>query len=181
MDLLCPVGGHPAAGSCDGVRVSRTLELPPAGQDRLERFFRAHTGDAGLRLPRLVFDAGAAAAWATRRLDAAAVTLGRRVLVAPWVVSGEEGGLSAPADLIVHEAAHVLQYRSHGVLRFLAAYAAGYLAGLWRLGRVDAGARQAAYLDIPAERAARAAAAAYREWAARHGDEDARLTVCVRA
>ena len=162
-------------------RVKGTLELPPAEQDRLERFFREHTGDRSLSLPRLVFGAGAAAAWTTHRLGAAAVTLGRLVLVAPGLFTREDGRWSAPADLVVHEAAHVLQYRSRGALRFLARYAADYLRALWRLRRLDAGARQAAYLDIPAERAARAAAAAYREWALRDGGRDGRLTVSVRA
>jgi hypothetical protein len=161
--------------------VSKVLELPPAEQGHLERFFREHTGEPSLRLPPIVFVAGTTAAWLTRCLGASAVTFGCLVLVAPGVLARDGERLSAPAELIVHEAAHVLQYRAAGTLAFLASYAAGYLAALWRRGGLDAGARQSAYLDIPAERAARIAAAAYREWVGRDGGAGGRLSVSVRA
>ena len=160
-----------------------TLCLSPLAQERVQQFFRAHTGDPSLFVPALSISAGAAAGLLTHVLGISAITLGRRVLVAPGLVwrHEEEGTVSLPAALVVHEAAHVLQYRSDGVLRFLAGYVRDYLAGLREGRRFDAAARQAAYRAIPAERAAREAAAGYRAWSRAQAAPEDRLSVLVRA
>jgi hypothetical protein len=159
-----------------------TLRLPPDGQDRLQQFFRDHTGDPSLCVPPLAISAGAAARLLTRVLGIAAITLGRRVLVAPALVSrDEQGALFLPAGLLVHEAAHVLQFASEGAFRFLARYVRDYLALLRAARRLDAAGRRAAYRAIPAERAARAAAAAYRAWSHAHAAPGDRFSVRVRA
>jgi hypothetical protein len=160
----------------------RTFALSPGAHECLEQFYREHTGDPSLHLPVLALSAGTGAAVVTRLLGVAAITLGHRVLITPALVMTDgEGRLVAPADLVVHEAAHALQYRAAGAGRFLAAYARDYLALLWRRRRFDAAARQAAYRAIPAERAARAAAAAYRTWSLRQGAPESGLSVLVRA
>ena len=159
------------------------FRLAPHAHERTELFFRDHTGDPALRLPALSISAGAAAGLLTRMFGISALTLGSRVLVAPALVSRDEqeGTLCLPAALVVHEAAHVLQYRSEGALRFLAGYVRHYLAGL-REGRgLDAATRHAAYRAIPAECAARAAAAGYLAWTRDRGAPADRLSVLVRA
>ena len=141
------------------------MRLTPECHHDLERFFRMHTRDARLRLPDIVLVDGTLARLVTRALGVAAVTLGRVVLVERRELHrGDAGRVLAPAELIVHEAAHVLQYRAAGTLRFLVGYAGGYLRELLRGRRWHGPARYAAYRAIPAERAARAAAAAYLAW-----------------
>ncbi len=160
-----------------------TFRLAPHAQERMEQFFRDHTRDPSLGLPEFSISAGSVAGVLTRVLGISAITLGSRVLVAPALVSrqAEEGALSLPAALVVHEAAHVLQYRSEGALRFLAGYVRDYLAGL-REGRgFDAAARHAAYRAIPAECAARAAAAGYHAWSRHRAVPAERFSVLARA
>ena len=148
----------------------------------MEQFFRDHTSDPSLRVPEFSISAGSVAGLLTRVLGISAITLGSRVLVAPALVAREEEGTrSLPAALMVHEAAHVLQYRSEGALRFLAGYVRDYLAGL-REGRgFDAAARHAAYRAIPAECAARAAAAGYHAWSRDRAVPAERFSVLARA
>jgi hypothetical protein len=79
------------------------------------------------------------------------------------VKTDSSGRASAPAWLLVHEAAHVLQYEERGFVRFLAGYLRSYLRVLIKGKDLSAAARTAAYLSIPEERAAREAERAYVE------------------
>jgi hypothetical protein len=147
----------------------------------VQQFFRYYARDPSLTVPALSVSAGPAAALLTRMLGISAITFGARILVAPALVSRtESGALCLPAPLVVHEAAHVLQYRSQGAFRFLAGYVREYLAGLHRARSFDSVARQTAYLEIPAERAARDAVEGYRGWCGARGAPGVRLNVLVR-
>lgn len=127
----------------------------------LEVFFREFLRDEGVRLPRMRCHAGPFARWLTRGGRAAAITFGRRVFVAPSLLSRRGGGAGISGPLMAHEVAHVLQYERVGAARFLFRYLREYFAGLWRAGRLDAGSRMRAYLDISFEREARAAERAF--------------------
>src|SRR5215210_3169002 len=90
---------------------------------RMEKFFRHYMGDERLRLPRVRFYAGRFAGWLTGIFGIGAITFGSRVFVAPALVWRDRGDrLVMPAELAVHEAAHVLQYARYGFVPFLFLY-----------------------------------------------------------
>ena len=91
-----------------------------------------------------------------------AMTLGRHVFVRPGLFRKDVlGRLTLPGWLVVHEAAHVLQYAEKGFARFLVGYLGGYWRALREGGRWDAAGRMAAYRAIEEERQAHAAEHAY--------------------
>jgi hypothetical protein len=139
------------------------MRLSDESHSHVERFFRAHRGDPGLVLPRIRLHAGLSA----RLLMLAsagmgAVTLGRHVFVRPGLLRRDGAGrVTLPGWLVVHEAAHVLQYAERGFARFLAGYLGGYWRALREGGRWDAAGRMAAYMALEEEREARRAEDAY--------------------
>jgi len=141
------------------------MKLSAESHCEVEEFFRRHTGRAGLVLPPVYVYAGGFAGLLTRVAGGvAAITFGRRVFVRPSLVRKDSSGRARlPAWLLVHEAAHVLQYEERGTLRFLAGYLRGYFRVLWEGKKFDAAARNRAYLAIPEEREAREAERAYAE------------------
>jgi hypothetical protein len=78
-----------------------------------------------------------------------AMTLPNRIYVDPVVMTGRTG----PGLLLVHELMHVRQWNELGVARFLWRYLSAYLTG-----RMKGLGHRAAYLAIPMEVEARAAA-----------------------
>ena len=143
------------------------MRLAEDSRLELELFFREFLRDESLRVPRVRFYAGRWALWLTLAGRVGAVTLGRRVLVAPSFLSRGEGGAGIPWRLAVHEVAHVLQYGRTGTLRFLPRYLREYVAWLWRAGKLDARSRMRAYLKISFEREARAASREFAVWRGR--------------
>jgi len=138
------------------------MRLSADSHSEVEDFFRSHTGRPGLVLPQIYVYAGGFARLLTGSGKVAAITFVRRVFVSPSLVRKDsEGRAVLPAWLLVHEAAHVLQYAERGTFRFLTGYLRGYFRGLWGGKGFGAGARTAAYLAIPEERAAREAERAY--------------------
>ena len=139
------------------------MRLSDQSHSHVEQFFRAHRGDPGLVLPRIRVHAGRSA----RLLMLAsagmgAMTLGRHVFVSPGLFRKDASGrLTLPGWLVVHEAAHVLQYAERGFFRFLLGYLRGYWRALRAGGRWDARGRRAAYLALEEEREARRAEDAY--------------------
>ena len=90
--------------------------------------------------------------------------MGRHDFVRPTLLKRDESGsVTLPGWLVVHEAAHVLQYAEKGFVRFLAGYLRGYWRALREGGRWDAVGRMAAYKAIAEECEARAAEHAYVE------------------
>lgn len=142
------------------------MRLSDESQREVEEFFRRHTGQTGLSMPQVYVYAGGFAGLLTRAAGGVgAITFGRRVFVNPSLVRKDsEGRALLPAWLLVHEAAHVLQYEERGMLRFLAGYLRGYFRGLKEEGKgFGPAARNKAYLAIPEECAAREAERAYVE------------------
>ncbi len=139
----------------------------------LQEFFRCFTGDATLRLPVVRVHSNALARFVTRRLRIAGITIGRRILIAPSVVERNmKGEFVVSEELLVHEMMHVLQFKREGFVGFLARYVSDYLKILWREKRCDGATRMRAYLAIPAECEARAAAREYMGWRVTTDEKD---------
>jgi hypothetical protein len=145
------------------------MKLSDSARAELEEFFRGHWGDESLGVPAVRVHAGRVAAWLTGRAGIGAITLGRRVLVAPRLVRRVGGRRALPRRLAVHEIAHLLQAQRAGLLPFLFAYLREYLSGMRRASAWDADAHWRAYSEISFEREAREAESAYGTWRARRG------------
>lgn len=143
------------------------MRLAEDSRAELELFFREFLRDASVRVPRVEFYAGAWARRITRAGRIDAITLGRRVFVAPSLLSRRQGRTLIGGPLAAHEVAHVLQYQRVGALRFLVRYLKEYRAGLRRAGALGAAGRRRAYREISFEREARTAERAFNDWRAR--------------
>lgn len=140
------------------------MRLSVEAHSEVEEFFRKHEGRPGLVLPPVYVYAGTLARLLTEPARVGAITFGRRVFVRPTLIKKDSSGrASVPAWLLVHEAAHVLQYDERGFVGFLVGYLRSYVRGLKEGKGLSAAARNAAYLAIPEERAAREAERAYVE------------------
>jgi hypothetical protein len=138
------------------------MQLSDEAHTHVEQFFRAHRGDAGLVLPRIHFHGGVFARLLMLSAGMGAMTLGRHVFVRPGLFRRDvRGRVTLEGWLVVHEAAHVLQYTEKGFVRFLLGYLHGYWRALREAGRWDAAGRMAAYNAIEEEREARVAEQAY--------------------
>lgn len=139
------------------------MRLSEQSHSSVEQFFRAHRGDAGLVLPRMRIHGGLFARLLMQAsAGMGAMTLGRHVFVRPGLFRRDaRGRVTLPGWLVVHEAAHVLQYAERGFAGFLSGYLRGYWRALRAGGRWDAAGRMAAYLAIEEEREAREAERAY--------------------
>jgi len=136
----------------------------------MEEFFRGLRGEPGLRLPPFKVYAGPLSGLLLDSIGMGAITFGRRVFVSRRLVrKGAGGRLTAPGWLLVHEAAHVLQYEEKGFVKFLFDYLRAYWAALREGGRWGGAGRMAAYLAIPDEREAREAEYAFRSSAEKGG------------
>jgi hypothetical protein len=142
--------------------------LAPQSHRRVEIFFRQHLCDESLRLPRVKFYAGRFAGLLTKTFKISAITFGSRIFVAPELLwRNVDDRLALSAELVVHEATHVLQYERTGVVPFLFLYLRDYARAL---GREAGGAwerHRAAYLAISFEVEARAAEEGYAAWRGR--------------
>lgn len=144
------------------------MRLSEESHARVERFFREHRGEPGLRLPPVYVHGGAAAGLLMSLAGASGITFGRHVFFRPSLVRRDARGRAVvPAALLVHEAAHVLQYEERGFARFVSGYLRGYWRALRAGRRWGAAGRTAAYLAIEAEREAYAAERAFASRAAR--------------
>ena len=145
--------------------ISTPVRLSAESHRKVEEFFRDFRGEPGLRLPPIKVYAGGFSRLLLDSIGMGAITFGRRVFVAPrMTVRDGRGRRAVHGWLLVHEAAHVLQYEEAGFVKFLLGYLRDYWRGLpagakWRL---SGPARLAAYLTIPAEQEAREAEHAYR-------------------
>jgi hypothetical protein len=138
------------------------MRLSDESHAHVEQFFRVHRGDAGLVLPRMRVHGGLVARLLMISAGMGAMTLGRHVFVRPGLFARDaRGRLTLPGWLVVHEAAHVLQYAEGGFVRFLLRYLRGYWRALREGGRWDAAGRMSAYFAIEEEREAQAAEHAY--------------------
>jgi len=138
------------------------MRLSAESHARVEQFFREHLNDPNLRLPPVDFRGGPAARVLMAFAGMGAITFGRRVFVRPGLFGRDRlGRATLPGWLVVHEAAHVLQYERRGFAPFLRDYLRGYWRALREGGRWDGSGRMAAYMAIAEEREARSAETAY--------------------
>ncbi|HEX8637881.1 MAG TPA: hypothetical protein VF692_07465, partial [Pyrinomonadaceae bacterium] len=101
----------------------------------------------------------------TRAISVNGITFGGKVLIMPALVSlNRKNQKKLPDDLIVHEIMHVIQYAEQGFAKFLYRYLKFYWVNLRKTGEWNFAARRRAYLEIPFEIEARAAAAEYLKW-----------------
>ena len=146
------------------------MKLADEARAELEGFFREFLREEGLRVPPVSVHAGRAAHWLTHAAGVDAITLGRRVLIAPGLLRPGGGRRRALAGrLLAHEVTHLLQAERAGLAAFLWAYLREYLRGMRRAPRWDAAAHWRAYSEISFEREARAAERAYEAWRVRQG------------
>lgn len=141
------------------------MKLSENSHRRLEEFFRVFLKNERFELPKIEFYAGKFAAQLTHIIGVHGITLGRSVIILPSLVSlNRKNQKKLPEDLIVHEIMHVIQYRNLGHARFLYQYLKFYWTNLRQTGEWNFAARRRAYLDIPFEIEARAAAEEYLRW-----------------
>lgn len=149
------------------------MRLDPASHRHLESFLREHFNLPTLALPQIEIYGGAFGSFVRKFLRVGAITLGRRIFVSREFFGRDAAGrVTLPGWLLAHEAVHVWQFTSEGMLRFLASYLRSYFRALRASGRWDGAARMGAYLAIEAERAARAAEEAYKVWCAGTDERD---------
>ena len=87
------------------------MRLSAESHRAMEEFFRGLRGEPGLRLPRFKVYAGSLSRLLLKSIGMGAITFGRRVFVSKRLVRKDpDGRLTVPGWLLVHEAAHVLQY-----------------------------------------------------------------------
>ncbi len=140
------------------------MKLAADAHAHIESFLREYFVDNTLRLPPVTLHCGYLAAHLTGLLKIGAITLGRRVVIAPALVRREKERLTIPGWLIAHEAVHVLQYERAGYARFLASYLKEYWQALRAQRCWNSLARMNAYLAIKQECEAREAQNAYQDW-----------------
>jgi hypothetical protein len=150
------------------------MKLSAETHREVEDFFRRHTGEEGMRLPPIEIHAGWLANLITGANGISGITLGRHVFVRSRLVERDaEGRAKMKGWLLVHEAAHVLQYERRGYLGFFRVYLRGYWRALREGGRWDKAGRTAAYLAIAEECEAREAELAFVTEQSRGRDEGA--------
>jgi hypothetical protein len=138
------------------------MKLATDSHQNIQEFFRGHRSDPRLVLPSISVHGGLFARLLMRGVGMEAITFGRHVFVRPRVIGKDsEGRVTMPGWLLVHEAAHVLQYEERGYLRFLRDYLRGYWRALRAGRRWDRHGRTAAYMAIAEEREAYTAEHAY--------------------
>ena len=140
------------------------MKLADDSRLKFEAFFRETYGDKRFEMPTVYFYAGGFSRSITNHLHIHGITVGRKVFVAPTVVSVDKNLAKINVELAAHEIAHVLQYRREGFIKFFYKYFSGYWRNLKQYQNWDAISRHLAYLDIPFEIEARAIATEFVEW-----------------
>jgi len=141
------------------------MKLSKKSHKKIELFFREHLADEKFRLPEIRFYGGRFTHYLTSRLKIEGLTIGKRVYIFPenfWL--SENGKLRLDEELVVHEIAHVLQYKREGFFKFLWIYVQSYRTNLRKKRRRDLTAKAEAYLEIPFEIEARQTASKFAAW-----------------
>lgn len=141
------------------------MKLSAKSHKKIEEFFREYLMDESFCLPEVRFYGGRLTRALTSRLKIEGLTIGSRVFIFPenfWLSENQK--LRLDEELVVHEIAHVLQYRREGFFKFLWLYQKSYYANLRKKGKRDLYAKAEAYLEIPFEIEARQAASNFAAW-----------------
>lgn len=140
------------------------MKLAADSRLKFEAFFRERFKDERFEMPIVFFYSGRFSRLLTKHLNIHGITIGRKIFVAPEVVSFGKKKLKINCKLAAHEIAHVLQYRREGFIRFFYEYLSSYRRNLRQYKNWDSVSRHQAYLDIPFEIEAREIAAKFMEW-----------------
>ncbi|MDQ3130232.1 MAG: hypothetical protein M3Q99_05660 [Acidobacteriota bacterium] len=141
------------------------MKLSRNSHRTIEIYFREFLCDESFSLPLTHFYAGNLSKFVTLFLKINGITIGRRVLVLPELVSlNRNNQKKLPEDLVVHEIMHVIQYKKVGFVKFLYKYLRDYWVNLRKKEKWNAASRRTAYLEIPFEIEARDAAQKFLEW-----------------
>lgn len=141
------------------------MKLAESSHQKIEEFYREFLNDESFTLPLIHFYAGKFTHFFTNLISVNGITFGRRIFIFPRFVSlNQSNQLKLPETLVVHEIAHVLQYRREGFFKFFYKYVRDYWRNLRKRERWDSMARQQAYLEIPFKIEARKASEKYIEW-----------------
>ena len=129
------------------------MKLEARSQERIQSFFRLYYRESDLVLPQIELIGGLTGRAITLFARASAMTLGKWIFLSPSGSKRVFDQLSRGRieGLLIHEAAHVLQYRRQGIGSFLYSYLRSYFVALWRLRGLTAAARLEAYRAIPQE------------------------------
>lgn len=141
------------------------MKLSEKSRRKIEDFFRDYLEDDEFNLPEIEFYGGKFTQFLTSKLKIEGITIGKRIFIFPdnfWI--SETNKLRLDERLVVHEIAHVLQYRREGFFKFLYRYLRDYWRNLRKLKKWDALSRQIAYFEISFEREARETEKKYLEW-----------------
>lgn len=141
------------------------MKLAETSHRKLESFFREYLNEENFRLPVIHFYIGKPTNFLTALISVHGITFGRRIFIAPKFLSLNQNKLlKLPEELVVHEITHALQYKREGFVRFFYKYLTSFWRNLKKKEKWDGDSRQEAYLDIPFEIEARAAAAKFVKW-----------------
>jgi hypothetical protein len=141
------------------------MKLAEKSHRKIEDFFREYLDDETFRLPEIFFYGGTFTHYLTSFLKIEGITIGRRIYIFPpnfWL--SESRKLRLDEELVVHEIAHVLQYRREGFFWFLWLYLRSYWSNLRKKKSWDLAARAEAYFEIPFEVEARRTASNFTFW-----------------
>ncbi len=141
------------------------MKLAATSHRKLELFFREYLNNENFQLPVIHFYVGTFTGFFTAFISVHGITFGRRIFITPKFLSLNQNSLlKLPEELVAHEIAHALQYKREGFVRFFHKYLTSFWRNLKKKEKWDRYSRQEAYLDIPFEIEARAAAASFVEW-----------------
>ena len=141
------------------------MKLSEKSHRKIESFFRDFLDNDDFILPEVEFYGGKFTQFLTTKLNIEGITIGKRIFIFPaqfWRSKSKLLRLSE--ELVVHEIAHVLQYRREGFVKFLYKYLGDYWRNLRRLKKWDGFSRHLAYLEIPFEAEAREITRKYLKW-----------------
>ncbi len=141
------------------------MKLAESSHRKIEEFYREFLDEKDFKLPVIHFYAGKFTHTFTKLLSVNGITFGRRIFIFPQFISlNQNQNPKLPELLVVHEIAHVLQYRREGFIKFFYKYFGDYWKNLRKKKKWNQLARQQAYFEIPFEVEARKAADKYLEW-----------------
>lgn len=146
------------------------MKLSEKSRRKIEAFFRDYLEDDRFNLPEIEFYGGKFTRFFTTKLKIEGITIGKRIFIFPeqfW--RSESKLLRLDEALVVHEIAHVLQYRREGFFKFLYKYLRDYWRNLRKLKSWDSFSIQMAYFEIPFEKEARETEKKYHDWKRNQG------------
>ncbi len=141
------------------------MKLSERSRQKIEKFFRFQLADENFILPNVKIYSGSFAGLVTKILHIHGITIGKLIFITPQLIAvNNKKQKFLPDDLIVHEIAHVLQYRETGFVKFLVKYFLEYYRNLRKSGKFNEKTRNLAYFKLSFEIEAREAANEFLKW-----------------